>query len=862
MTRAKRMLSKQAMASIALTVALVIPAGAWALGLGEARVESFLNQPLDVRMRLLDVSDDDLDSLTVTPASPEDFERLGLMSSSLALGIQIEVDRSVSPPIVRVTSARPVSDPVVQLLVDARWASGRMLREYTLFLDPPTVAVEAPAPARPAQQDEPAADRRTAAPVRQTEAPRARESRPQQAQTQQTRAVAASGSRRYGPVASGDTLWSIARANLPAGDVSMNQMMIAIVELNPDAFRDRNINQLLRGAELQLPDAEQVRALDEAAAAAEVAAQNRAFSRRMSSDLPTVSSAGRDSGPTTESPAARDMAGRPEQAESADPVDHRLSLVPPGDEESGNGLSEDAAEVADLRQRLARAEEELYAARQEAEEFQSRVEDLETAIRDNPGGIGLRDAELAGLEATLRAAREATREDADPELRAEVSERLEGYLAQYEAASQAGSDGDQAVSAESDPAGDEGMIGAQDDAAAQAPDEEATAADAAAEDAEPTPAPERAVTEIQSSKGLLGNPMLLLVVGLVVLLAILAIVRFLVRRGRESAEPGTPLKRAAELSPTTQSTENPIQTARAQLNRNPDDLAAHLGLLQTLASDGNQDEFGEALEAMYVHVDSDSDPEWREALDLAGRVVPGHPLVKGSTDWVAEGPVRDVDELPSEVDEESEVDDLMTRLDSDLDESDDRDWLGEETPDEPDGPLLRGDDDAGADVASDRGEDLSPGVEGSKSRPDEFEEEFDFGDWGDEEEGPEDESESGLQTDAPDQPPEAGKDEDLVLDWPDEEEPVARGDAGDAAPGSEGVEADDRSADGEETADDIFAPSDDDIDVKLDLAKAYLSWNSTDSARTLLEEVAREGNESQRDEARKLLDDLSDGSDD
>src|SRR6056297_4205960 len=365
MTRAQRLLSKRAISSIALTLALIVPVGAYALGLGEARVESFLNQPLDVRMRLLDVSEDELDSLTVMSASPEDFERLGLMSNSLALGIRIEVDRSESPPIVRVTSARPVSDPVVQLLVDARWASGRMLREYTLFLDPPTIAVEAPAPAPtqstpPVQQVRPAAERAAAAPQRPASARPAETPPPQQ-----SRPTVASANRSYGPVASGDTLWSIARANLPADGVSMDQMMIAIVELNPTAFRDRNINQLLRGAELQLPDAEQARALDAAAAAAEVAAQNRSFSRRTISDVPVVSAAGRDSSTDAESNAVRDMEARPEQAESADSEDHRLSLVPPGDEESGNGLSEDAGEVADLRQRLARAEEELYAARQE-----------------------------------------------------------------------------------------------------------------------------------------------------------------------------------------------------------------------------------------------------------------------------------------------------------------------------------------------------------------------------------------------------------------------------------------------------------------------------------------------------------------
>src|SRR6056297_3425128 len=696
MTRAQRLLSKRAISSIALTLALIVPVGAYALGLGEARVESFLNQPLDVRMRLFDVSDDDLDSLTVTPASPEDFERLGLMSNSLALGIRIEVDRSVSPPIVRVTSARPVSDPVVQLLVDARWASGRMLREYTLFLDPPTIAVEAPAPAPTqsapsVQQGRPAADRAAAAPQRPSPA------RPSEAPApQQTRPAAASGNLSYGPVASGDTLWSIARANLPAGDVTMNQMMLAIVELNPNAFRDRNINQLLRGAELQLPDGEQARALDAAAAAAQVAAQNRAFRRRMTSEVPVVSSAGRDSSPDAESPATRDMDGRPEQAESADPADHRLSLVPPGDEESGNGLSEDAVEVADLRQRLARAEEELYAARQESEEFQSRVEDLETAIRQNPGGIGLRDAELAGLEATLRAAREATREDADPQLRAEVSERLESYLDQYEAAAQESNDGEQFASSEFDSDRDEGLSDAQEDARQNeagmpVPDETAEA-DATPAGDDSTPAPERAVTEIQSSRGLLSSPLLLISLGLVLLLVGLAIARLALRRRRERAEPVSPLKRGADVPRGSRPTEDPIQVARAQVTENPDNLAAHLGLLQTLATDDRQDEFGEALELMYTHVDSDSQPEWREALDLAGRVVPGHSLVKGSSDWVAETSGTDHDEPTSEVDQESEVDDLMTRLDADLDESDDRDWLGEDESREPSAPLLRGED--------------------------------------------------------------------------------------------------------------------------------------------------------------------------
>ncbi|NCO20389.1 MAG: hypothetical protein GW900_10160, partial [Gammaproteobacteria bacterium] len=194
--------------ALAIAIAMALPGSALAVGLGEARVDSYLNQPLDVRMRLLDATADDLDTLTVTPASPAEFDRLGVMSNALALGLEISVDRSKSPPVIRVRSSRPVADPVVQLLIDARWSGGRMLREYTLFLDPPTLPVAPPpAPVRP--QAEPAQPvpapmtRQTPEAIR----PAAPRSQPQ---------VRAVSGQSYGPVAGGETLWSIARAALPA----------------------------------------------------------------------------------------------------------------------------------------------------------------------------------------------------------------------------------------------------------------------------------------------------------------------------------------------------------------------------------------------------------------------------------------------------------------------------------------------------------------------------------------------------------------------------------------------------------------------------------------------------------------------
>ncbi|MCA1780091.1 MAG: hypothetical protein LC637_12120, partial [Xanthomonadaceae bacterium] len=442
-------------------VLVLIPLDTRALGLGEARVDSFLNQPLDVRVRLLDAGELDLDSLTVRPASPEDFSRLGLTGTSLALAVEIVIDREQVPPVLRIRSARPVSDPVVQLLLDARWAGGRMLREYTLFLDPPTVAVAPPARSiapsveapRPGAAERPDEPRQATAAARQRSrdaADRAEPSQPAgQSRQDSPRVQARNTSRaRYGPVESGETLWSIARETLPADDLSMDQMMVAIVELNPNAFRNGNIHQLLRGAQLDLPDAERVRRIDRALATDTVTAQNRAFNQRITGDVPVVSDDFDDfgtedttrSGPADSADSADASEPEPEDLEETD--DHRLALVPPTEEQGGAGSADGRDEaVASLRQRLARAEEELYAARQEAEAFEQRVGQLESLIESNPDGFGIRDADLAGLEQTLRAARAATGEDADPAMRAEVLARLDDDLEQFRIAGDASPDG-------------------------------------------------------------------------------------------------------------------------------------------------------------------------------------------------------------------------------------------------------------------------------------------------------------------------------------------------------------------------------------------------------------------------------------
>ncbi len=824
---------------------LLVPVGAAALGLGEARVESYLNQNLDVRMRLLDATAEELDSLTVTPASPEDFERLGLTSGALSLDLDIEVDDSVTPPVIVVSSRRPVNDPIVQLVLDARWAGGRMLREYTLFLDPPTVDL-APPPAvveRPQPEPEPepepesrAADR--SEPV--SAPPRTTTETASEPRSTTPRAVA---SDRYGPVASGDTLWSIARQNRPAEDVTMDQMMIAIVELNPSAFRGGNINRLLRGAELDLPDAEQARALDAAAAAAAVAAQNRAFNlgETAAGDLPRVSDAGRDAlaSPQTEAEQT------PSAGEST-AAEPRLSLVPPGEDEMGASDGEGDS-VDALRQRLARAEEELYAARQEAEEFQNRVEELEQIVRDNPGGLGIRDADLAGLEETLRAAREATRGGADPEVRAEVSSRLDEYLDQLAGDPDAAfADGDALAAADS-----------FDDAATDnASDPALPAGDPAG--SEPSVPDPQAADEGGSDRSLPAWAPFAAAAAVVVLLMVVG-VWWVRRRHRAPVEPAPAREPSPAPPPPAASSQDPLTRTRARLSESPEDLDRHVELLEQLAAERKEGEFSDALETMFEHVDSGSEPQWRKALRLAGGIVPGHVLVKGSADWVADD-LAERRAPESELDADAEVDDLMARLEADAD-------ADESAPAEDPWPEFdeQGEKTEGGSTAE---ESLdfdsirpaagdSPDVPGEAGRDVSAESEaleFDV---------PSDDSDREAAAPAESGPEEPADYDSPTLEWPEFGEyagdEALAGDAGMPEPGAE-APSEDKTPEGDtgaaSEADEIFGQSDDDIDVKLDLARAYLSWDSADSARTLLEEVLREGNETQRAQAQKLLDEL------
>lgn len=257
-----------------------------ALGVGEINLRSALNQPLDAEIELLQVRD--LSSQEILPAlaSPDEFGRAGIERDFFLTDLVFTpMVRPDGRAVIRVTSNRPVKEPFLNFLMEVRWPSGRVLREFTVLLDPPlytpTAVTAAPAPARPAAAAAPAQRPvPTVAPGRPRDSQRQPSAAPSTVQQPARQAAPQATQQASGEwrTSRTDTLWEIALRSRPSG-ASVHQTMLAIQELNPNAFIDNNINRLKADQTLTLPDAEQALRLGQADAMAQVAAQNSAWPR-------------------------------------------------------------------------------------------------------------------------------------------------------------------------------------------------------------------------------------------------------------------------------------------------------------------------------------------------------------------------------------------------------------------------------------------------------------------------------------------------------------------------------------------------------------------------------------------------------
>ena len=129
----------------------MVPAGVQALGLGDIHLQSALNQPFAAEIDLISAAPGELRSLEASLASTETFSRYGLDRPSYLSGLRFSVGRSGDGrDVLRVRSRQPLAEPFVTFLVEANWSRGRLLREYTVLLDPPVFMPEGAEPSAPA----------------------------------------------------------------------------------------------------------------------------------------------------------------------------------------------------------------------------------------------------------------------------------------------------------------------------------------------------------------------------------------------------------------------------------------------------------------------------------------------------------------------------------------------------------------------------------------------------------------------------------------------------------------------------------------------------------------------------------------
>jgi pilus assembly protein FimV len=124
--------------SRALALLLALPSAAFALGLGDIRLLSPLNAPLEAEIDLVDVTPEEMSTVQAQLASRDTFARYGLDWPPYLSGVQVKtVKAGDGREVIKLKSTDPISDPFVTLLVEVNWARGKLVREYTMLLDPP-----------------------------------------------------------------------------------------------------------------------------------------------------------------------------------------------------------------------------------------------------------------------------------------------------------------------------------------------------------------------------------------------------------------------------------------------------------------------------------------------------------------------------------------------------------------------------------------------------------------------------------------------------------------------------------------------------------------------------------------------------
>ena len=402
---------KSKLATAIALVGLMHSSVLYALGLGDIKVSSAVNERLDAEILLVNADGLDASQILVSLASKADFARAEVDRTYFLSSLEFTVERGESgAPILRLQTPDVVLEPYLNFLVELRWPRGRLLREYTVLLDLPNYSA---APARiitPVVAFVPPERKKTKPFVRSSAPTSKKPSGSQSSKTPPTNNKASASDGSAVTVRANETLWSIAKRVREEG-ASINQTMLALQDINPNAFINNNINLLKKGAVLRLPAGMSANGVNEQEARQVIAEQQLDWQ------------SGQNNINTDLNPALDARESTLSSASQPQSTEGHLQLATVDDAAPSNGLintdtqtnniavsasgQAGTVEIDRLRNELAISLENLDRAAVENTSMDTRLVAMESQLSDLEQLVSLKDQELASMRVSIEERRAA-----------------------------------------------------------------------------------------------------------------------------------------------------------------------------------------------------------------------------------------------------------------------------------------------------------------------------------------------------------------------------------------------------------------------------------------------------------------------
>lgn len=398
---------------ISLAVCLAfMPIYGLAAGLGKLNINSGLGEPLKAEIELLSVTPDELSTLSAAVASEEAYAVQGIPRLGIHNNIKVELIKNADgSPALRLRSLQPIVDPYLDMLIQVDWASGRLLREYTILLDPPEYKQQvSEEPVDKSAINKPVITTSNASVSNQSTSdsviahqttPKSKKLKKSAARIPDPHDEAPAIANDTSEVTShrGDTLNSIAK-DVQVEGVSLDQMLVGLFEANKNAFVDGNMNRLKVGQIIKVPSKEALVAVDAQQARKEVKVHSANWNAYRNNLAGNVLAAPVAEVAEQKQSASGKIAAAEDKAASAKTGPQDVVKLSAG----GKAPAKEGKTGADFDAKVLALQEEATARDKALKESQQRTAALEAQIADMQKLLALKNQAMAGAQKNAEAA--------------------------------------------------------------------------------------------------------------------------------------------------------------------------------------------------------------------------------------------------------------------------------------------------------------------------------------------------------------------------------------------------------------------------------------------------------------------------